>query len=126
MGGRYGCNHVGAGRPVFINPATAFHNFRAMKKTEEIEKEYDDVITHGDGSRSFELSNGKMCVVREGRGKHMKNAQRIAGTDKSAYMGALMSLLVKIDDESVTMEELEELPLRDYMKMMAVFTDVNF
>lgn len=98
-----------------------------MKNEKDIlEQEYSDVETHEDGSRSFSLSAGEKCVIRAGKGKHMKNAQRIAGTDKSAYMGALLAQLVTIDGEKITAEELEEYPLKDYMKMMAVFSDVNF
>lgn len=77
------------------------------------------------GGKIFELSDGRECEVHPGKGKHMKQAQRIAGDDPSGYMPALMSQLVDIDGKAVPGEEFDELPLKDYMKITQVFNEVN-
>lgn len=72
------------------------------------------------------ISNGRKATIKAGKGIHAMRAQKMAGTDMDKYLNILMSLLVRIDTKPVTQEDLEDLPLADYMAIQAKFSEINF
>lgn len=83
-----------------------------MEKQEEISLEkYVKEIT---------LPSGKKLQVIEAKGKHLREAQKVAGADKSDYMTfALASQICRIDGQKFVMEELDEMGLEDVAKITA-------
>lgn len=82
--------------------------------------EVDNVI------KVIELSTGSKAEILTGKGKHAQKALQITGGDQSKYLGALMAQLVLIDGKPVVMEDLEEMPLKDYMAISEAFSEQNF
>jgi len=75
--------------------------------------------------KKIELSDGKFAIVGEFKGKHILAAQRVAGEDKDKMLFALIASCVKIDDKPVMMEDLDEMPGADVLKLMGEFSE-NF
>lgn len=76
--------------------------------------------------KEFTLPSGKTATIREGKGKDSQLALRMCNGDSSKYLSALMSVLCEIEGKKIVMEDIEELPLKDYNSLMAEFTDLNF
>lgn len=75
----------------------------------------------------IDLSCGSVAHIEPGLGKHMVEAQKLMGGDQSKFLPALMSQLVKIDGESLVMEDfINEMDIIAYQEIMEHFTDVNF
>lgn len=74
-----------------------------------------------------ELTCGSTAEITPGIGRDMVAAQRLMSGDQSKFLPALMSQLVKIDGEALTMEDfIEEMDIIVYQEIMEHFTDVNF
>lgn len=78
------------------------------------------------GGKTFTLPSGKVAVIKEGKGIHARNAIKMCDGDMSLYLSALMSQLITIDGNDVVMEDLDEMPMQDYMKLQSEFADQNF
>jgi hypothetical protein len=76
--------------------------------------------------KEISLPSGKTATIKEGKGKDSQLALRMCGGDSSKYLSALMSVLCEIDGAKLVMEDIEELPLRDYNTLMAEFSELNF
>ncbi len=72
------------------------------------------------------LSNGRIALIKAGKGRDAKEALRISGGREDEYMNALMSRTVLIDGKPVVPEELDELPMNDYIKIQTEFSEINF
>lgn len=73
------------------------------------------------GTKTLTLPSGKIAVFTEGKGKHAMEAGRIANGEQTKFMPALVSLLVTYDGRAIVMEDIEEMPLNDYLAIMAEF-----
>lgn len=71
-------------------------------------------------SKIVELPSGKIATIYKGKGKHVREAQRLMGDDSSLYLNALMSMLVQIDGKPILMEEFDDLDMEDYTELMAI------
>ena len=76
--------------------------------------------------KQITLSDGRIAEIKEGKGKHAKAALRQMDGDSSNYLPAIMAQLVTIDCKPVVMEDLDELPLRDFQALMSEVSDGNF
>lgn len=76
--------------------------------------------------KEIELPSGKKASIKKGKGKHIINATKMAGGDPGKLIPCVMQVLVLIDGEKVTVEDLEELDLKDYMRLQTEFSDLNF
>ncbi|KQC02098.1 phage tail assembly protein [Pedobacter sp. Hv1] len=76
-------------------------------------------------SKNIELSGGKIATLGEFKGKHILLAQKVSGEDKDKMMFALIATCVKIDGKPVVMEDLEDMPGPDVLKLMGEFSE-NF
>jgi hypothetical protein len=74
----------------------------------------------------IKLSNGKTATIKQGKGKDALKAQKLCAGDSDKYLQILMSLLVKIDGQNITLEDLEDLPLNDFSKVQVKFSEINF
>jgi hypothetical protein len=78
------------------------------------------------GGKTFTLPSGKVAVIKEGKGLHARNAIKMCDGDMSLYLSALMSQLITVDGKELVMEDLDEMPMQDYMKLQSEFADQNF
>lgn len=84
------------------------------------------MIIHDDGSKEFKLPSGAVARVMPGKGKHAMEAIAICDGNTKKYMAALMMQLVTIDAKPQVLEDFEDMPLADYMKLQSEFSDQNF
>jgi len=67
--------------------------------------------------REIKLPSGKTAVVRDGKGKDLRMAQRKAQTpDDIAF--ALISELVTLDGQPIIYEDLDEMVLKDVLMLV--------
>lgn len=85
-----------------------------------------ETITHEDGSKTVHLSGGKVAEVKPFKGKHVKQAQRLIDGDSDNMVFAMIALLTSIDGKPIVMEDLDELPGGDVLKLMGEFGTSNF
>lgn len=79
-----------------------------------------------DGSKDFELSDGRKVRITEAKGYHCEQAQIISGGNDQKYTTALMAQVVSIDGKPIVMEDLREMRGRDYLLIQGHFSHVNF
>lgn len=73
------------------------------------------------GTREITLPSGRKATIAPFKGKHVRVAQLMADKDTSRYMYAIISQLVKIDGEGVTMEDMDEMDGVDALALMGEF-----
>jgi len=72
------------------------------------------------------LTTGRTAIIELGKGRHVRQAQKMSEGDTSAYMNCLMSLLVTIDGQRLVPEDFDELPANDYVELLSKMSEVNF
>lgn len=76
--------------------------------------------------KELSLPSGKTAKITSAfKGKHIRKAQAMAGTDTSLLMFAIISQLTIIDGQPVTMEDIDELDGSDVLTLMGEFGE-NF
>ena len=68
----------------------------------------------------------RTAIIELGKGRHVRQAQKMSEGDTSAYMNCLMSLLVTIDGQRLVPEDFDELPANDYVELLSKMSEVNF
>lgn len=76
-------------------------------------------------TKKIELKDGKIAVIGEFKGKHISAAQRLVGDDKEKMILALIATCVTIDGKPILIEDLDEMPGSDVLKLMGEFSE-NF
>lgn len=79
-----------------------------------------------DGSKEFELSDGRKVKVIESKGYHCEAASEIAEGGRISYTQALMAQVTTIDGKPIVAEDLRFMRGRDYMLIQGHFGQVNF
>jgi hypothetical protein len=103
------------------------HNINPKHKMETVKDDNQTLAADKDGAaKVFNLSDGREVKIFAGKGKHARNALRVSGKDTEKYLPALMAELVTIGGSKIVMEELDELPLKDYTAIQTSFSQVNF
>jgi plasmid maintenance system killer protein len=74
--------------------------------------------------KEIKLSDGRIAVIKEGKGKDLFFAQRHA-SDPSDIIKLLMVRLTEIDSKPITEEDLDEMPIKDLMILMREFTELH-
>jgi hypothetical protein len=77
-------------------------------------------------TREVTLPSGKVAVIEQFKGKHVRLAMRNAGTDTDQYLYHLIAMLTTIEGQPVVMEDLDDMEGRDVMRLMAEFSEANF
>lgn len=71
----------------------------------------------------FTLPSGAICQMKPVKGKHIRNAGRVAGmevSDNPSLLSlALVTQVITVDGKPVTMEALDEMSGADVMKLQA-------
>lgn len=89
----------------------------------------EPVTLNGDANASnktITLSDGRVAVIRDGKGSDSIAAQRLMGGKSELYFAALMSLLVTVGEKSLLMEDFLEMPLKDFTKIQVELADNAF
>jgi hypothetical protein len=76
--------------------------------------------------KEIELPSGKKAVIADFKGKHIQQASEMAGDNPSRVIFAMIAICVTIDGEPIVMEDLDEMPGRDVLKLQKEFSDLNF
>jgi hypothetical protein len=71
--------------------------------------------------KEINLPSGKVAVIVPFKGKHVREAQRIAGGDVSNIMFAMISLTTSIDGNPILMEDMDEMDGSDVLALMGEF-----
>jgi hypothetical protein len=70
-------------------------------------------------TKEITLSDGRLAVIKDGKGRDLLNAQKKAKTsDEIPY--ALIAELTEIDGEYLVYEDILELPIEDVIKLQEV------
>lgn len=70
--------------------------------------------------------SGKTAQVRELTAKESKDIQRFMGGDKDKYTTAAITIATLVDGEKQPFEWFEALKMKDYSKLLSMFSDLNF
>lgn len=77
--------------------------------------------------KEITLPSGKTAQIRQNlTGKDGIQAQRVSGTDMEKFLPAIISVAVTIDGLPIVYEDIEAMPLKDYMELMKEVADVAF
>lgn len=68
------------------------------------------------------LPSGVVAVIRPFKGKHIMEAQKIAGTNTELYLPALIALTTTFDGKEIVAEDVAEMPGWDVLKLMTLFS----
>jgi len=70
------------------------------------------------------LSDGRVAIIRKGKGKDLFKAQQLA-TKPEEVPKLLLVLLTTIDGKPATEDDIDELPLEDVMALMNAFSELH-
>jgi hypothetical protein len=74
------------------------------------------------GERTEVLPSGVKVVIKPFKGRHIMQAQKIAGQDTEKYLPALIALTCEFDGTTKVAEDIEEMPGWDVLRLMALFS----
>lgn len=97
-----------------------------MAKTAKTKDEANGLAPLIGGKKTFQLSDGRTVVMREGSGADAEEAQAVFGNDKKKYMSALMVQCITVDGKKLVMEDLPIMKLKDFLKIQTEFSILNF
>lgn len=73
-------------------------------------------------AKELVLPSGKKAVIGEFKGKHIREAQRIADGAQDKFLFALISLTSSIDGIEIVPEDLDEMDGADVLALMGEFS----
>lgn len=73
------------------------------------------------GSKQITLPSGKIAQILPFKGKHIREAQRIADGDTSNMMFAMIAITTTIDGQNIVAEDLDEMDGQDVLALMGEF-----
>lgn len=73
--------------------------------------------------KEIKLSDGRIATFKEGKGRDLFEAMRLAG-EAGEITKLLIARLVLIDGKPITENELEELPLQDALTILQAFSEI--
>lgn len=74
-----------------------------------------------DGTVTLVLPSGKTATMKPYKGKHIRQAQKAAGSDETKLVYAIIAITTEIDGKPVVMEDLDEMSGPDVLKLMGEF-----
>lgn len=86
----------------------------------------DHVAENGKKFKGLLLSGDRIAVIKEGTGADVEDAGVISAGNQKKYMSAMMAKCTSIDGMGMVMEDLADLPMKDYMAIQVAFSDLNF
>lgn len=81
--------------------------------------------------KKISLTTGSEVIARQLKGKDSQEAMRMAGMGKKGatsdnYLPAMISLACTVDGNAQAIEFYNELPMKDFNRIMAIVTSLNF
>lgn len=82
---------------------------------------------NGKEVRRVTLSDGKKAIVRQLTGSEMgTTVNRLIGNNKDDYQYAMVAVAAKIDDKGLMLEDVKDMLGKDYIKLQAANSQINF
>jgi hypothetical protein len=102
--------------------------FVTPKSKEDFNGQTEILHTYDNGSKVkfLLLTCGKVATIREGKGKDVERATMESEGDRTKYLSSMMATTTKIDGKDVSMYDLAELSMKDYMNIQVAFSELNF
>ncbi|MGI9161072.1 MAG: hypothetical protein ACR2K1_15100 [Saprospiraceae bacterium] len=75
---------------------------------------------------SITLPSGAMAEIETGKGRHVRQAQKMSESDSNMYLNCMMSQLVTIDGRKLVPEDFDEMSAGDYLELLGKFSEANF
>jgi hypothetical protein len=72
-------------------------------------------------ARTKVLPSGVVAVIGTFKGRHIRESQKLVGTETERYLFALIALTTTFDGKTVIMEDVEEMDGWDVLALMAEF-----
>lgn len=72
------------------------------------------------------LEDGTEVICYPGKGKHVRQAQRLMDGDETKMIYALISLCADFGGKKVTLEDLDEMSAKDVLSLIAVYSELSF
>lgn len=73
-----------------------------------------------------ELSDGTIVTCHPAKGKHVRSAQRLMDGDETKMIPALIAICADFGGKKITIEELDEYPAKDFLKLMGEYAGSSF
>lgn len=71
--------------------------------------------------KEIKLPSGKMAKISGFKGRHIREAQRMADSDVSKMTFAMIALTTTIDGQPIVMEDLDDMDGKDVIALMGEF-----
>lgn len=109
-----------------IYPTTADENGFYYDSAEDealgiLTKEYDN----GNKIKGVTLSTGEKAVMRMLKAKDTKDISRFMDKDPERYQHAAITVATTFDEKRKTIEDIENMWMRDFNKLMSMYQDLN-
>ena len=72
------------------------------------------------------LSDGRKAEFHPFKGKHTREAQKVSDGDSSKMIFAMIAVCCTIDGHKIVLEDLDDMPGGDVLKLQAKFSELNF
>jgi hypothetical protein len=72
------------------------------------------------------LPSGATATIEPGKGRHVRQAQKMSEGDNSMYLNCMMAQLVTVNGARLVPEDFDEMPAGDYFELLAKFSEQNF
>ncbi|SHN45935.1 hypothetical protein [Chitinophaga sp. CF418] len=114
--------------PVLAYPTTTdADGFFFADEADAEMKIYTKVYDNGNKIKKTTLpTSGKIAVVRELIAKETKDVARFMDKDAERYQMAGVAVATTLDGSRVAFEVIEMLKWKDYQRLLAMHTDLNF
>lgn len=76
--------------------------------------------------KKITLSDGTEVTCHPGKGKHVRQAQRLMDGDETKMIFALISICADFGGKKVTIEDLDEMPAKDIFNLTGVYSEMSF
>lgn len=88
-----------------------------------------NVAANGDITKAVKFSDGREAIIKELTGNDIMKATKMVGDknkDNSKVILAMMCLATLADGQIIPMEDIGRLKAKDYTKLMAAYSAINF
>jgi hypothetical protein len=75
-------------------------------------------VTAKADTKTITLPSGRVAEIARLKGKHIREAMRLAGGDESLLSFAMVALATRIDGNPITIEELDEMESEDLLPLL--------
>lgn len=98
------------------------------KKAEETKTaETKTNASENEVSKELELSDGRKAKVLKTLGKHVMQAHAQVGKNaEEKLLPTMIAMRTVIDGKKIVIEDLENMPAKDYLMLMGEFAEKNF